>query len=232
MNLVEYKKGEILTTSLKFSDEFKIMHIHVLEKIKKLTIEHSIVKNQFKEDTFINDRNREYPFFWITRDGYMTLIMNTAAKGESVKLLFEKKQLFIQAFNKMEELLLKEKTNKQNLDWSKSREQGKKIRNELTDTIGEFVDYATAQGSENSKFYYANITIMEYKALGIMQENTPSLRNTLDTMQLYQLILAEDLVKKQINKYMINKLHYKEIYLLTKQDLLKFADSLMIGETN
>jgi phage regulator Rha-like protein len=228
MELVEYKKGEVLTTSLKFSKEFKIMHKHILEKIEKLTAEHSTVKNQFKKDIFVNGRNREYPFHWITRDRYMTLIMNTNAKGESLDLLFDKKQLFIKAFNKMEELLLTEKTNKQNLDWNKSREQGKEVRIQLTDTIRIFVNYATGQGSKNSKMYYANITKMEYKALGLMQENVPSLRNTLDAMQLYQLILAEDLVTKQIERYMIRDLHYKEIYLLVKQDLLRFADSLMI----
>jgi len=229
MELVEYKKGEVLTTSLKFAEEFKIMHKEILRKIQNLTVDYPAVKKQFKEDVFTNDRNREYPFFWITRDGYMTLVMNTTARGESVKLLFEKKQLFVKAFNKMEELLLKEKTNKQNLDWNKSREQGKSIRIELTNTIKDFVDYATNQGSKNSKMYYANITKMEYKALGILQEKTPSLRNTLDMMQLYQLILAEDLVKRQFKKYMTEKLHYKEIYLLAKQDLLRFTDSLFIG---
>jgi Rha family phage regulatory protein len=228
MKLVEYKKGEVLTTSLKFADEFKITHMEILRKIRNLTMEYPIVKKQFKEDVFTNDRNRQYPFYYITRDGYMTLVMNTSAKGESVKLLFEKKQLFIKAFNKMEELLLTEKTNKQNLDWNKSREQGKEVRIQLTDTIRIFVNYATGQGSKNSKMYYANITKMEYKALGLMQENVPSLRNTLDAMQLYQLILAEDLVTKQIERYMIRDLHYKEIYLLVKQDLLRFADSLMI----
>ena len=35
---------------------------------------------------------------------------------------------------------------------------------------------------------------------------------------------------KQFNKYMIEKLHYKEIYLLVKQDLLRFTDSLFIGK--
>ena len=229
MELVKLEKGQIMTDSLIFAEEFSLMHLHVLEKIRKLTNETSIVKNQFKKDVFLNKRNREYPFYKITRDGYMTLVMEMNAQGKSRILLLEKKQLFIKAFNKMEELLLKEKTNKQNLDWNKSREQGKSIRLELTDTIKNFVDYATEQGSKNSKMYYANITKMEYKALGILQENTPSLRNTLDMMQLYQLILAEDLVKKQFKKYMNEELHYKEIYLLVKQDLLRFSDSLFIG---
>ena len=36
-------------------------------------------------------------------------------------------------------------------------------------------------------------------------------------------------VKRQFKKYMTEELHYKEIYLLVKQDLLRFTDSLFIG---
>ena len=73
------------------------------------------------------------------------------------------------------------------------------------------------------------ITQMEYKALGIIQQAKPEIRNTLDTMQLYQLLLAEDIAKKRIIDYMKQDLHYKEIYLLVKQDILNFAKSAFIG---
>lgn len=227
--LVDLKKGKILTTSLIFAEEFKIAHMHILEKIKNLTIEYSIVKDQFLEDVYTNNRNRQYPFFYITRDGYMTLVMNISAKGESLKLLFEKKQQFIAAFNKMEELVLKQLNNKNNIEWEKTREQGRAIRLELTDTIKEFVDYAKNQGSKHAEMYYANITKMEYKALGIIQQSKPEIRNTLDTLQIYQLLLAEDIAKKMIKNYMNDGLHYKEIYILVKNDILEYAKSLKIG---
>ena len=127
--------------------------------------------------------------------------MNTGAKGkEERRLLLELQENFIEAFEKMEQELLKVKTNQSNLEWSKTREQGKNIRLELTDTIKEFVEYATEQGSKNANRYYSNITKMEYKALGLMQEKIPKLREVLDTMELFQLIMAEDLVKRQIKK--------------------------------
>lgn len=229
-NLVELKKGQVLTTSLIFAEEFELNHQHVLEKIKNLTVKYPTVRNQFIEGQFINDRNREYPMYHITRDGYMTLVMNTGAKGKSVELLFNKKQIFIQAFNKMEELLLSEMNNKKNVEWLTTREQGKCIRIELADTIKLFVDYAISQGSQNAKRYYCNVTKMEYQALGIIQEAKPELRNTLDSMQLYQLLLAEDLVKRCFKKYMDKDLHYKEIYILVKQDLIDFVKSLQIKE--
>lgn len=231
MQLVEIKNKELMTTSLIFAKEFELNHQHVLEKIKNLTVEYSTVKNQFREDVFTNNRNREYHFYWITRDGYMTLVMNMGAKGKSLERLFEKKQMFIKAFNELERRLLIEYTNKKNAEWLSYREQGKNVRIELTDTIKDFVEYAKNQGSTNAERYYGNITKMEYKALGIIQEAKPEIRNTLDTLQLYQLILAEDLAKRMIKAYMDEGKHYKEIYLLVKQDIEKFAESNKIDKS-
>jgi len=229
-NLVEFKKGQAMTTSLKFAEEFKIQHIHVLEKIRKLTIEYSIVKNEFKKDIFVNERNREYPFYWITKDGYLTLVMNMQAKGESAKILFEKKQLFIKAFNLMEEELLRIKTNHANELWLDYRKLGKEQRKELTDTIQEFVEYATKQGSQSAKMYYMNITKMEYKALQFTCNLSDSLRDQLDLMEQAQLGLAERLVKDRLKKYMDDGLHYKVIYQYIKQDVMRYANSLFITD--
>ena len=229
MDLIKVINGKVFCTSLDISKEFDIMHLHILEKIRNLTNDLPIVKSQFIESEFTNERNRKYPMYLMNRDGYMTLVMELNAKSkESRILLSEKKQMFIQAFNKMEDILLKQQNNKQNLEWNQSREQGKQIRLNLTDTIKEFVDYAFNQGSENAKRYYTSITKMEYKALGFIQQAKPNLRDTLDLMQLHQLILAEDLCKRSIEKYMKENLHYKEIYILVKQDIENFAKTLFL----
>ena len=98
----------------------------------------------------------------------------------------------------------------------------------MTDAIKDFVEYAFSQGSQNAKRYYTSITKMEYKALGFIQQAKPNLRDTLDLMQLHQLILAEDLTKRSIEKYMKENLHYKEIYILVKQDIENFAKTLLL----
>ena len=67
-DLVVVKNKEIFTTSLKFAEEFKIGHMEVLRKIRNIIMDYPIVKSQFVEDVFKNERNREYPFFWINRD--------------------------------------------------------------------------------------------------------------------------------------------------------------------
>jgi Rha family phage regulatory protein len=230
-NLVYTEKGKVFCTSLDIAREFNIMHKHILEKINNLTDDIPSVKNQFIESEFTNERNRKYPMFVMNRDGYMTLVMELNAKSkESRILLSEKKQLFIQAFNKMEKLILQQQLNKNNLEWSKSREQGKQIRLELTDEVKNFVDYAKNQGSKNAERYYANITKMEYKALGFIEQSKPKIRDTLDLMQLHQLILADDLCRKQLNKYMLENLHYKEIYILIKQDIENFSKVLYLKQ--
>ena len=227
--LVKVKNGKLFCTSLDISEEFEIGHNRVLEKIRNLTDDIPTVKKEFSESKFTNNRNRKYPMYHITRRGYMTLVLNLDAKTKESKiLLMQKKELFIDAFEKMEKLLLQERNNKQNLEWKKSREQGKQIRLNLTDTIKEFVEYAESQGSKNAARYYSNITKMEYKSLGFMQQSKPKLRDTLDLMELHQLILAEDLCKRKIAEYMKQELHYKEIYLLIKQDIEKFASVLYL----
>jgi phage regulator Rha-like protein len=97
LDLVEIKNGKVYCTSLSIAEEFKISHPHVLEKIRNLTIDIPTAKSEFKEGFFINERNREYPLFHITRRGYMSLIMNLDAKSKESKLiLMQKKELFIE----------------------------------------------------------------------------------------------------------------------------------------
>jgi len=119
--------------------------------------------------------------------------------------------------------------NKSNSEWLTSREQGKQIRLKETDTIKDFVEYATNQGSKSAKFYYKHYTSATYKALQLLEHKKPKLRETLDLLQLHQLLLAEDLVTKTIKKEMDNQEHYKVIFEKCKIALINFANSLMIG---
>lgn len=227
--MVEVKRGKVYCTSLMFAEKFEMNHKHVLEKIRKLTVECSAMKKEFSEEEFTNKRNRKYPMFVMSEKGFMFLVMNSGAKEQNMSKLWEVQIIFIEAFKNMEKLLLKQQTNQNNVEWLKHRELGKTQRLELTDTIKEFVDYATSQGSTSAKRYYGNITKMEYKALNFIQLGKPKLRETLDTLELYQLLLAEDICKRSIKKNMENDCHYKEIYILAKQDVEIFANSLKLG---
>jgi Rha family phage regulatory protein len=221
-NLVEIENNQVFTTSNIIGEEFGLMHKHILEKIESFTDEISAVRflEMFQEFEYENTRKRKYKSFKINRDGYMFLVMNISNKKAN-----NKKLMFIDAFNKMEKILL----NSSSSEWITSREQGKQIRLNEVDTIKEFVEYAIKQGSTGAKFYYKHFTSSTYKALSLLEHKKPKTRDTLDLLQLHQLLLAEDLITRTIKNEMKNNEHYKVIFEKCKNALENFANSLFIG---
>lgn len=222
--LVFTKNGEVWSDSLIFSKEFNIAHNEVLKKIRKLTGEISLVKNIFIEVEYTNDRNRSYKKYIMNRDGYMFLVMNISTlKANEIKLKI------IKAFNEMEKALL----NQQNVSWIEQRDQGKLSRRDETDIIKEFVEYANAQGSKSAFRYYGNITKMTYKALELLDQNkTTPIRDMISGAELWNLKLAEEKVIEGLKKGMEQGLHYKEIYIFTKEELIKLFNFLPKKLTN
>lgn len=216
--LVFSKKWQVFADSLKVAEKFNISHKHILIKIENLTAENPSVKNSFLKDKYINERNREYPRYFMDRSGYMFLVMNISNKRAN-----EMKWKFIEAFNEMERALL----NQQNVSWIENRQLLKEERKEETNKIKEFVDYATTQWSKNAKFYYTNITKTTYKALELLNKNkTTPLRDNLELYDMLNLIIAENKVVECLENGMEKNLHYKEIYLLAKQELIKLFEFL------
>jgi uncharacterized protein (DUF952 family) len=77
--------------------------------------------------------------------------------------------MFVEAFMHMKRVL-QEHTN---ASWIEARQTGKVSRLAETDTIQEFVEYATKQGNTKAKFYYSTLTNLTYKALELMKCETP-----------------------------------------------------------
>jgi hypothetical protein len=139
------------------------------------------------------------------------------------------KEKYIEAFNQMEKALIQQAKNGEDSEWLRIRSQSKELRLQQTDVIKEFVEYATSQGSKSAKFYYKHYTNATYKALGLIQHKKPKLKDTLDCMELSQLMVAENVAKKSIRKHMENGEHYKTVFTLVKQDLLLLSETLMIN---
>jgi hypothetical protein len=132
----------------------------------------------------------------------------------------------------MEQALLKQQKS---VDWYAARLQGKAVRKNTTDTIEEFISYATEQGSKNAKMYYANITKMEYKALDILEQSkqvTGNFRDTLDLMQIGFLQVAENIASLAMKKGMDDKLDYHDIYTLAKQKVTDYAMTVSWARLN
>lgn len=224
MDLVKVNQNAVFADSRIIAEYFNKAHRQVLQSIDNLIEnlnEADAEKSAtlFKRKEWINELNRKYPYYEMNRDGFSLLVM-----GFNGKDALKWKLKFIEAFNLMEKTIL----NQQNNEWITTREQGKLIRKNETDVIQEFTNYAKEQGSQSAQFYYKHYTNATYKALQLLENKKPKTRETLDLLQLHQLLLAEDIVTKTIKQEMENKEHYKVIFEKCKIALEKFVNSLMI----
>ncbi len=226
MSLVIVRKDKVFSDSLSISKKFRKQHVYLLKIIEGI-----IEQLDEHDDTIIfTKKSKEYrgriiSYYEMNRAGFSLIAMGFTGKDA-----LPWKIKFIQAFNIMESQLLKIGKNKDNIPWVEQRRQSKSIRKSETDVIKVFVEYATNQGSKSAKFYYKHFTVATHKALGLIQHKNPVIRETLDTMQLFQLGVAENVAQKSIVRYMNQGDHYKVIFEKVKNDLLKLADSMFVGE--
>lgn len=221
-----------MTTSLLVAKKFKKEHKNVLRSIENLECSEQFRQLNFELCFKNNDlqNGKPQPYYQITRDGFTFLCMGFTGP-EAAKW----KEAYIKVFNAMESEILKRESKKQ-IEWSGARSQSIVSRNDLTDTIQAFVEYAKAQGSKNAAMYYANITKMEYKALGLLSQlegERSNLRDKLNVMQLVHIATAEFQAQAAIERGMEMGMNYKDIYTLAKRHVERFADSIhmpMIGE--
>jgi len=233
--LVEVKGNNVLCDSRKIAEKFGKRHKNVLRKIDKLMLDlkNLPAQNQatkkikfpllFSEESY-SYKGQNFRYVKMNKPAYTLLVMGFSGV-ESLEI----KMLFNDAFYLMEQMLLRQS----NLEWQREREQGKQIRLALVDEIKDFVDYAIEQGSKNAKHYYATITKLQYKALGLIEKNEKidkRFRNTLDIMDLHNLLSAEMIARKALLSGINQKLHYKDIFQLAKQRVLQFADIILIPE--
>lgn len=209
------------TTSKVISERFGKAHRDVVRAIRNLECSEEFKVRNFAHCEFTNDKGLVYEGYELTRNGFSFLCMGFTGKKAA-----QWKEKFLQAFDAMEKALLE---SQRSVEWKLAREQIKQVRKDVTDTIKDFISYATSQGSSSAKMYYANITNMEYKALGLLEQSKQTVgnfRDTLDVLQISQLQLAESIAKIAIKKGMGDGLHYKEIYILAKQKVTDYAQSI------
>lgn len=214
---------EMKTTSRMIAEYFKKSHRNVLQSIYKIMEDDPAFSLlNFQQREFKNDRGQSFPEFEVTRDGFSLLAM-----GFTGREAFAWKVKILKAFNAMEQELLKQKDA---LEWKTARLQGKQVRRSITDSIKDFVEYAEKQGSKSARMYYANITNMEYKALGMLEQSksvTGNFRDTLDLMDLCFLQVAENIAKLAIQTGMVDNLHYKDVYVLAKSKVEEYARAVI-----
>lgn len=97
-DLVIMKNKQAVTSSLQVAETFEKNHRDVLRAIANLEIGSAKLRSQmFAEGTYTN-RGKEYPMYYMNRDGFALLAMGfTGTKALKFKLQY------IEAFNSMEE---------------------------------------------------------------------------------------------------------------------------------
>lgn len=229
-SLVEYKKKEIWAESHLVARKLGVKHGRLIEQIESVLKDfpdilgvHQCTPKQ-QEKYYIEDRDyrgQKFTCYLMNKNMLSLVLMRMTSKKAR-----EWQRKFNDAFYAMESALLKAQTNKADIEWTSQRVIGKQARQDETETIAKFVEYATEQGSKNAKFYYKHVTNATYKALGLMAQKHPKLRDQMNIYELSSLMLAEKLAGDNIARYMELGRNYKDIYDSVKDDLLAFADAV------
>lgn len=211
--LVFLQKEEAVTTSLIVAEKFHKRHDIVLRDIRNLDCSQEFTAHNFVESKYKDSTGRMMPMFYLTKDGFMFLVMGYRGKKAA-----DIKEKYITAFNAMEALLREKSTT----IWIETRKQGKLTRKSETDVIKELVEYAKSQGSIHAEMLY-----MTYSKLANALAGTKN-RDLATITQLHNLSLFENIILTMIRDGMAEGLGYKEIYQVCKDRCVKAKAMAMI----
>ncbi len=204
------KNNEIVCNSLQVAKKFGKKHKNVMRNIRSL-LKTEQTKQMFTLSSYTEKQNGQvYQMYTMNRDGFSLLAM-----GFTGEKALEWKLKYIQAFNKMEKLLLQQ----QPLYWQETRLEAKNNRLLEADSIKAFVAYAKKQGSQHADKYYCSFTKLANKAAGITFG-----REKATIQQLNNLTLIEHIISITIQHSMGHEKPYKEIYQDCKTRIEQFKD--------
>jgi Rha family phage regulatory protein len=204
--LVFLKNEQALTDSLTVAEMFKKRHDKVLRSIDNLV--ETLPKNGERKMFILSRRKADdgqfHRMYLISRDGFSLLVMGfTGSKALEWKLKY------IDAFNKMEKIIMEKQTSA----WLETRQQGQLIRREETNVIQKLVEYAKNQGSTHADMLYMTYSKLANKMAGITN------RDQATILQLNDLSTMERVIAKVVIDGMESGVYYKEIYKQSKDRL-------------
>ncbi len=201
--------SQLVVDSRLVAEELGIKHKNFLETIRKYQAELEEF-GQLRFETAVESKsNNPEVFCWLTEE-QSTFAMTLSRNSE--KVIACKKKL-VRGFYTAKLLL----QQRQNAEWIEARNSGKRNRRQETDAIKAFVDYAKAQGSQSAEKYYMNISKMENKALFLVEQKYPNLRDILGIAELGLIAVADTIVANALAEGIIKAMHYKDIYKLAKE---------------
>lgn len=153
---------------------------------------------------------------------------------QNSKVTVSAKKLITKEFFRMRTQLLQIKVNKQNEEWLKERNNGKKARKEFTDILNDLLEFTKENNPESTyskkpNLLFSNFTRMIYKNLFDFTVKPNKVRDSMNERQLYFLGVAELAAQKSIQDGLNENKDAKEIYKLTNEKINKYAE--IIGKT-
>ena len=207
-------KSEFRIDSRLLAPELNHRHRTIFESITKYQSkfeEHGLLTFKTEAVSSINSRGVKYQKYALLNEDQCYFLLTLMRNNDFV---VNKKSKLVKAFRQAKDQVALRDI---------ARIEGKAIRRTETDAIKALVDYATAKGSNNAKTYYASITMMTNKLLGIESGQ----RDQLDHKKLQQIKVAETIVEIAIRDGLAAGLDYKDIYKLCKDRVSAIAAVLL-----
>lgn len=157
-SLVAVENDQAVTTSLKIAEIFGKQHKNVLRDIQSLECSDDFRKLNFEPSHIIkqlpNNGSKQLPMYYITRDGFMFLVM-----GFTGKTAAKYKEAYIKAFNDMEEKLraeqmqraIEEHDRKEAIEYEKLLEREEREEAEVDRRVEEYNRQRIAAEKERAK---------------------------------------------------------------------------------
>ena len=227
MELIQVAGKDLLTSSLIIADGMDVDHRAIMKLVDNYRIRLE-KRGEVKMDMLKivgKKSGRPTRFAWLNERQFMFIA--TLMKNSETVIDF--KDLLTEEFDRQKKLIAHLLTQRTNAAWLEQREQGKLSRREETDTIKEFIEYCKVQGSTSAEKYYMNISKMENKALFILEQRFPNIRDVLSGQQLQIIASADIAIARALKFGMEEGMHYKEIYQLAKKRIEEFAE--IVGKT-
>jgi phage regulator Rha-like protein len=221
--LVCLVKGLPLVSTMDMAKALKVEHASVLLMVRKYEAKFQSIRT-FRFE-IAKSGGRPTPFCRLDEEQATFLV--TLMRNSDVVVEF--KHRMTREFYRMKQELILIASQSQNAEWLETRKAGKETRLIATDSIKTFVDYAKKQGSTKAEMYYANITIMENRAMFFLEQKFANLRDVLNIHQLSTIKSADMIVMKALSDGMEKGMNYKDIYQLAKLRVESFAE--IIGKT-
>jgi len=226
-NLVKLYKGkEPVVKSFDIWEKFGYKEHSKLKRVinsnKSAFEEHGFLPLERQKPIKGSDGGRPDESYLLNESQFTLLVMLIKNTHESIEL----KQRIVKEFFRMRKTLANLASTRSSEEWQHVRKDGKAVYLQKADVIKKFVDYATAQGSKSANMYYSNLAQMENKALFLIEQKYPNVREVLNIKQLMQVATADQIVEKALGDGMEQKLHYKDIYQLAKDRVIQFSEIL------